>query len=231
VAFRAANASEAKVGRRGVSRRGALLPQVKSEDSPYFEVPEDDWVSTTRGLIEEYPLGVRDLVDTVLESWIQIFHSDIGGFKIGADILPTPQIMGSFLHELIPLNFARQHPEVWRRDASSREKDLVCLTDDKFSTEIKTSSHPRQIFGNRSFAQETLQGGKKSKSGYYLAVNFSKFVVNEDAIVLEQPEIQLVRFGWLDHLDWAGQQAATGQQASLSATVENSQLLTIYSPE
>ncbi|MFN9402025.1 MAG: ScaI family restriction endonuclease, partial [Dolichospermum sp.] len=42
-----------------------------------------------------------------------------------------------------------------------------------FSIEIKTSSSPRNIFGNRSYAQKSTTGKtKKSKSGYYLVINF-----------------------------------------------------------
>ena len=67
------------------------------------------------------------------------------------------------------------------------------------------------------------QGGKKSKSGYYLAINFEKFEETE-----ELPQIRLIRFGWLDHTDWIGQSAASGQQARLPKEVENGKLVVIY---
>ena len=45
---------------------------------------------------------------------------------------------------------------------------------------------------------------------------------------LSKPKILKIRFGWLDHDDWKGQSASTGQQASLSADVENYKLIEIY---
>lgn len=98
---------------------------------------------------------------------------------------------------------------------------MVFIPDDRFSIEIKTSSSPRNIYGNRSYAQ-TGQPPKKSKSGYYLAINFEKFTPG-----IKNPRILLVRFGWLDHEGWIGQSAATGQQARLSPAVERNKLITL----
>jgi len=39
------------------------------------------------------------------------------------------------------------------------------------------------------------------------------------------PEINLVRFGWIDFSDWQGQAAATGQQARLNFDVEKYKIL------
>jgi predicted AAA+ superfamily ATPase len=133
--------------------------------------------------------------------------------KIGIDLFPSPQILGFLLHELIPLELARRYPEIWRRDQNRTEKDLVYIPDNNFSIEIKTSSSSRNTYGNRSYAQTSATGtkSKKSKSGYYLVVNFQKLnpIVQSEKI----PQINLVRFGWLDEVDWQGQVAATGQQA------------------
>lgn len=133
--------------------------------------------------------------------------------------------MGYFLHELIPLELARRYPEIWRREENATEKDLVCLLDDCFSIEIKTSSSNRNTYGNRSYTQLSTTGieGKKNKSGYYLVVNFHKF--NKNVQGSQKPQINLVRFGWLDREDWQGQAAATGQQAKLSPAVERYKLL------
>jgi hypothetical protein len=129
--------------------------------------------------------------------------------------------MGFLLHELIPLELEFRYPKLWRRERLSTEKDLVYIPDEAFSVEIKTSSSKRNIYGNRSYAQV---GGtsKKSKSGYYLAINFEKF-----SSKVTKPEITLVRFGWLDQEDWIGQVAATGQQARLSPIVERNKLLVL----
>lgn len=171
---------------------------------------------------------MREVVTVVTEAWEAIFDSRIGpkGFHIGKHIFPKPQIMAFFLHELIPLEFAAMYPKLWRPERSAGDKDLVYIPDNSFSVEVKTSSHPTQIFGNRSYAQERRETSKKDKSGYYLAINFDKF---DDTS--SKPMLRRIRFGWLDHTDWIGQKAATGQQARLSPEVERAKLLTLYEAE
>ena len=100
---------------------------------------------------------------------------------------------------------------------------MVCLLNETYSFEVKTSSNRSHIFGNRSFAQESTKG-KKAKEGYYLAVNFDGFACGKTP----QPRIRLVRFGWLDSSDWIGQVAETGQQSHLPPEVENGKLLRLY---
>lgn len=191
--------------------------------SPYADLPVEKWKKLTIKLIEEHPLSTEEIVDVVVSSWKSIFDSTMGtkGFKIGKDIFPKPQIMGFLLHELIPLELQARYPEKWRGDKSGAEKDLVYIPDDRYSVEVKTSSNPAHIYGNRSYAQD-FTDKKKTKSGYYLAVNFGKF-----GSVKQRPEITLIRFGWLDAEDWIGQKAATGQQSRLSSEVENNKLLVI----
>jgi hypothetical protein len=130
--------------------------------------------------------------------------------------------MGTFLHELIPLEFSDRYPGVWRREDLVDEKDLVYVPNHLQSVEIKTSSHETQVFGNRSYAQKA-SSSKKSKSGYYLTVNFGKF----DGSKL-RPKIHRICFGWLDDSDWVGQKSQTGQQARLLAETYGSKLLIIY---
>ncbi len=192
--------------------------------SPYHGLSEKKWNSKTVELIAQHPLKTQDIVAVVLDSWRAIFDSKIGthGFRIGVDIFPKPQIMGFFLHELIPLEFAARSPGQWRGDEAAGEKDLVCVSDSRYSVEIKTSSHRSQVFGNRSYAQAPTDS-KKSKSGYYIAVNFDKFT-NANAM----PQIRLIRFGWLDHTDWIGQASDTGQQARINAVSERAKLLTLF---
>jgi hypothetical protein len=188
--------------------------------SPYHGLSVSAWEERTRELISEHPLDTAEIYEVVLKVWADIFSSGIGSkpFRIGQDLFPRPQIMAYFLHELIPLEFARRYAGVWRREETADEKDLVYVPDPKYSIEIKTSSSAKSIFGNRSYAQET-ENPKKSKSGYYLAINFQKFAATQ------QPQIIAVRFGWLDHSDWIGQAAATGQQARLDPDVERYKLL------
>lgn len=192
-------------------------------DSPYIGLPVNEWLRVTQEIVDSHPLSKEEIVDAVLASWQSIFNSRLGtkGFQIGKDIFPKPQIMGFLLHELIPLELAAKHPENWRGDTSASDKDLVYIPDDSFSIEVKTSSDPNHIYGNRSYAQGTTSG-KKSKSGYYLAVNFEKFAGAKN------PSIRLIRFGWLDSNDWIGQKSATGQQSRLPSNVESAKLLQLY---
>lgn len=192
--------------------------------SPYAGRPAGEWLEITKGLIERHPLKSEEIVEVVLESWSSIFNSSMGrhGFKVGVDFRPTPQIMGFFLHEFIPLDLATRYPGIWRGGKTSQEKDIVHIPDDAYSIEVKTSSHKSRIFGNRSYAQEA-SADKKSKSGYYLAVNFGKF--SDDPT---PPKIMSVRFGWLDSTDWIAQTAATGQQARIDPSVEGAKLLAMY---
>ncbi len=195
-----------------------------ADESPYLDVPQDRWREKTEELIARHPLRDEELVEVVLQSWDSIFASRLGthGYRIGTHIFPKPQIMGFLLHELIPLELADRHPKVWRIDKSGRDKDLVHIPDERLSVEIKTSSHPNQIFGNRSYAQPS-PASKKAKAGYYLAVNFQKF--KRDG---PQPKIVGVRFGWLDHSDWIAQKASTGQQARLAGHVYGSKLIQLF---
>lgn len=190
-------------------------------NSPYQNKKPSDWLAITKSLLKKHPLAPEEIKEVVLQSWDDIFLSKIGrrGYKIGKDIYPKPQILGFFLHELIPLEFEKRYLGKWRREISARDKDLIYIPDDNFSIEIKTSSNPNSIFGNRSYAQET-ENGKKGKSGYYLAINFEKCTDT-----CPSPKILKIRFGWLDHEDWLGQKAATGQQSRLSRDVESFKLI------
>jgi hypothetical protein len=193
--------------------------------SPYKNISLNKWIKVTQKLIKDHPLSCEEIVDIVLTSWDSIFVSTMGvkGFKIGLHIFPKPQIMGFLLHELIPLELAARYPEKWRTEKSSGDKDMVYIPNDSYSIELKTSSDPRHIYGNRSYAQASSDE-KKAKSGYYLAVNFEKFIDQK-----KQPKIRLIRFGWIDASDWIGQKAATGQQSRLPPNVEESKLLKLYS--
>lgn len=191
--------------------------------SPYESAEKGEWLDITRKIINEHPLSPDVLVDVTLSSWKDIFQSNIGAnnIRIGKDIFPTPQIMGFFLHELIPLNIKARFPDEWTKDKEASEKDLVYIPELGQSIEIKTSSHKNNIFGNRSYAQPS-PNPKKDKSGFYLTVNFEKFSVTKN------PKIRLIRFGWLDHSDWIAQKAATGQQARLAPETYELKLIEIY---
>lgn len=194
--------------------------------SPYEGKSTADWEEITLELVDNHPLDMEHLKQVVLMSWEQILLTKIGPFQIGVDIFPSPQILGNFLHELIPLNLANQEPELWRREQETSDKDLVYIPDDGYSVEIKTSSNKDKIFGNRSFAQKST-AAKKSKSGYYLAVNFEKFQKGASSRS-PKPKILKIRFGWIDEEDWHGQTAATGQAASLAPEVYAYKFIELY---
>ena len=192
--------------------------------NPYENKNEDEWFDITCNLIKNHPLDMDIMVDTVLETWEDIFNSSFGknDIKIGVDIFPTPQIMGFLLHELIPINLkAKLSSDDWVKDKEVSEKDLVYRPNLDYSVEIKTSSDKKRIFGNRSYAQKS-DNPKKSKTGYFLAVNFEKF--NEST----NPKIRKISYGWLNHEDWRGQKAQTGQQANLPAIIYETKLLEVY---
>ncbi|RKZ37792.1 MAG: ScaI family restriction endonuclease [Gammaproteobacteria bacterium] len=194
------------------------------KSTPYENVSSGQWYKVTESIIMEHPLAEQEIVDIVLSSWDSIFDSSIGKhhFKIGKHIFPKHQIMGFLLHELITLETATRYPSEWRGEKNPDDKYLVYIPDVQFSIEIKTSSNKNKIFGNRSYAQAAASN-KKSKSGYYLAVNFEKFENTR-----KNPIILLIRFGWLEHSDWIGQKSQTGQQARLSIETYGTKFKTLY---
>ena len=197
---------------------------VNQSISPYEGISEEDWKDKTRELIDEHPLSDNETVESVVSAWDAILNTKIGPgeYRIGVDIFPSPQIMAFLLHELIPLELQRRHPGVWRRDRASDEKDVVYVPDDIYSFEIKASSSRNNIYGNRSYAQPSPVI-KKHKAGYYLAVNFEKFDSGAAS-----PRVTKIRMGWLDHTDWIGQRANTGQQARLTLNARNNKLLELF---
>ena len=195
-----------------------------SRRSPYDGLPVERWYEKTQQLVREHPLPPDVLVDAVLHAWDLIHGSVIGGhITIGEDYFPTPQILGDFLHELIPFDLS-QYDSNFRKGITKTEKDITCDYDDHFSIEIKTSSQ-KDIYGNRSYAQKSQRRPRatKDKSGYYLAINFPPVHKSE-----EWEPISQIRFGWLDAEDWQGQASQTGQQASLSRDVLQNKLITLY---
>lgn len=195
--------------------------------SPYQDRLESQWAKITEQLVDEYPLSFDDIIDAVLDAWDGILMTKIAGeLQIGVDFFPSPQIMGNYLHELIPIMLERKFPGIWSRDINKDDKDLVYLPNNYFSTEIKTSSNPNNIYGNASYGQEdSASASSKSKDGYYIGVNFEKF---DQAPEGEMPRIRKIRIGWLDHCDWHSQSASSGQAATISTFVRDNKLLLIY---
>jgi ScaI-like restriction endonuclease len=190
---------------------------------PYPTDPSK-WPKITDRLLKQFPLATNELVEVVLASWEDIFHSRVGArnFQIGRDIYPEPQIMGFLLHELIPLNLACAYPGKWQRCERAAQCDATCIFDDDWSFEIKTSSSRSGIFGNRSYAHVS-EGARKRRGSFFLAVNFAKF---DDRG--KRPEVTLIRLGWLGAKDWVGQKAESGQQAHLTKEAKAYKLRIVY---
>lgn len=192
--------------------------------NPYENIPVDKWKEKTIELVENHPLSKEELVDAVLTSWDKIFNTYIGNeLKFGRDVKPSPQILGNYLHELIPIYFEKKYNGKWQKDKTKMDKDLVCTYNDFFSVEIKTSSSKKDIFGNRSYGIQSEAENTKKKQGFYLAINFEK--CSED---VEKPNVTLIRFGWLEHSDWISQTAQTGQQSRLSKESDSLKFITLY---
>jgi hypothetical protein len=176
----------------------------------------------TRALLAEHPLRAAEVVDVVLDAWRRILTTKIAGeLEIGVDVTPGGQMMGNFLESVMVVDFTQRHPGVWREQQSKPEKDLVYIPDEYFSTEIKTSSDARSVFGNRSYAQPSLPG-TKDRDGYYITVNFEKFSERNP------PRIRSIKMGWLNHADWVPQLSPRGQQAHIELNARRGKLLEIY---
>ena len=191
-------------------------------ESPYKGSNIGDWESITREILEAHPINTEEFVQIALSSWNKIFKTKIGGeLQIGVDVFPTPQILGNYLHLLIAAALEKAHPTIWRREWDKNDKDVVCLTNNDYSFEIKTSSQNR-IFGNRSYGQAENTSGK-SKSGFYAAILFEKCTPQHP-----QPTIKCIKFGWIDHTDWKAQAAATGQNSTLDPHAWKLKLKELY---
>ena len=193
--------------------------------SPYDEHNIQEWDAITNEIIEKYPISEDDIVDSVKEAWYKTKQTKIGGeLQIGIDVFPEPQVMGQFLHELIPVTLASKFPSYFRKGKIKSEKDVVYTLDDELSIEIKTSSDNTNLYGNRSYGQKNSQNNSgKKKEGYYIGVNFEKYTdENHD------PQIKKIRFGWIDHEDWVPQKKETGQQAKLTKEARDHKLKLIY---
>lgn len=193
-------------------------------NSPYKDKDVQEWQNITNNLISEHPLDEKEIVSMVLKSWNDIFNSNIGSFYIGKEIFPTPQIMSFLLHELVAHYLSVKYKGIYKVGTLKDEKDIHHIKDQTLSVEIKASSHDSQIFGNRSYAQPDSGKGQKTKNGYYIAINFEKFLDGNPRL----PEIMVIRFGYLEHTDWVAQKAATGQKARLKPDVYKYKLKVLF---
>ena len=192
--------------------------------SPYSDCPENEWQNITEELVNKFPLLREEIVRVVMESWSDLYNSSFGQGKliVGQDIFLPAQATGVILEKLISCRLAKQYPGIWSGGSKKNHKDVVNITDGKFSFEIKTSSHPTGVYGNRSTGNRSDKS-QKIRTGYYLVVNY--LLPTEDT---PDKKIRTIRFGWIDDDDWTGQSAASGQQASIGAKLAKLKLVTLY---
>ena len=170
-------------------------------------------------LIEEHPLQPRQVKNLILSSFEKLLQTKIGppenNIKVFKDVDLSNQVEGDFLETITAQELEKTGK--WRHGKES-EKDFIYKLEPFFSTELKTSGQKggKKIFGNRSYAQKVEEeNAKKSKTGYYITVNFYKDM------------LYLIRFGWLDFNDWEGQDAESGQAATLKDHAYEHKLKTI----
>jgi len=163
------------------------------------------------GLINDHPLTIEQIVEVCFRSWNSLMSSSISeaDLRFDRDIFVDGRVIGNLLHFLVPYHLS-QVSEGWRQEQAKIDKDVVYIPDVRYSFEMKgTTQGGNAVYGNRSYAQESIDPDKPDISGYFLALNYTK--MNEDNP--GNSTIARIRFGWLDKSDWTGQAQPTGQQA------------------
>ncbi|WP_107668267.1 ScaI family restriction endonuclease [Cyanothece sp. BG0011] len=192
--------------------------------SPYSDRPEKEWLHITQQLVDKFPLSKDDLINLVESAWEELFSSSFGNsqLKIGQDIFLPAQATGMILEKLIAVILTNTYSE-WRGGKAKQEKDIICINNDRYSFEIKTSSSKNGLYGNRSTGHRSSDR-TKYRTGYYLVINY-KLPKEEDL----SRQLWKIRFGWIDDEDWLGQNKPTGQQASIGAKLARLKLITLKS--
>jgi hypothetical protein len=192
--------------------------------SPYANKIPGDWSAVTQGLVAEFPLDTRTLVEVVKGAWHDLYSSQIGKAQlmIGRDVFLPAQATGVILERLIAHELKRRDAR-WQSGVAKADKDVTFKDNPRYCFEIKTSSSKSGLYGNRSTGHRA-EGRQKYRTGYYLVVNY-KLPTPDDGTKW----IWRIRFGWIDDEDWTGQAQPTGQQASVSREVARGKLITLFS--
>lgn len=178
------------------------------------------WPAARDRLIDEHPLDLDEIREIVLTVCRDLDTEVTHGVSI-FDTTMSSSVAGQIIEQAIA-NHLQESDSVWR-PGEDPEKDVVHTEKPGYSFEIKVSGQiGDQIYGNRSYAISD-DGGRKSKSGYYLTVNMH--LSEKDLAPSHNPF--LIRFGWVDHDDWQAQSADTGQAAKLPDQVYEEKLRVI----
>jgi hypothetical protein len=192
--------------------------------SPYAGKPESSWLGITQQVVNSHPLKSAELLDAATTAWATLWQTTVGTGSLSvklSDLKVPATIVGYFFEILLARELERRAPTMWRGNLSKEDKDLVYVPDPAFSIEIKTSGQAGfKVYGNRSYGQKSGSDlpPKKEKSGYYITVNFFN------------QTLTLIRFGWIDAVDWDPQEAPTGQMAGLKQAVYDNKLIPIPGP-
>nr|WP_299038637.1 ScaI family restriction endonuclease [uncultured Psychrobacter sp.] len=186
--------------------------------SPYANQPKENWKNITQRLVNEYPISTQEILEIATLAWNNIWNTSIGGHISINEVGLTASNIGNFFQQLYIHELVLRHPNQWREQSNKSDKDIVYISNNYFSTEMKTSGQAGYyLYGNRSTSQEVSQRATsgKDKSGYYITLNFHGQAMTR------------LRIGWIDENDWLGQSSQTGQSATLSSEVYEHKLIDI----
>lgn len=194
-------------------RRGESRPRAAAVVTTHEARIVEDCISQRRydDAVRMHPLfdDMRDFVVCAMHRVAMIRMHD--GTSL-TDVIPGLRgNMGSmigtlFEHSLLQV-IREQYDDEYRAQKKRSDCDILSTDDRIFNFEIKTTTSPREIYGNRIVSQA------KASGSFLLAVNYSKLTL----------DVTRVRFGWVDPTCWAGQ-AGNGQQARLTAVARDTRL-------
>lgn len=192
---------------------GSFSDQLRNHQQPDIR----HWSAARDRLIEEHPLTLEDIREVVLKVCRNLDTDVTHGVNI-FDTTMSSSVAGQIIEQAIAKSLKSQS-DVWR-PGEDPEKDVIHTEKEAYSFEVKVSGQiGDQIYGNRSYAISD-DGGRKSKSGYYLTVNLH---LSEKNLAPSHNPF-LIRFGWVDHDDWQAQSSNTGQAAKLPDEVYKKKL-------
>ena len=126
--------------------------------SPYEGLAEKDWRAKTNELINRHPLDIETIKQVALRSWQILWSTTIGENELSIKLfeLDVPaSVVGYFFEKLFAKQLETQQPLCWRGGKNKNDKDVVYISDDSYSIEIKSSGQiGTKVFANRSYAQQ-----------------------------------------------------------------------------
>lgn len=185
-------------------------------ESPYKDKDKSEWLEITNQLVEEYPLSKEEILDISIICWNKLWTTKVAGIIDLNDVELPATVVGYFFQKLFAHELQSRFNGEWSGEQEKAHKDLVYISNEKYSTEMKSSGQlGYKVFGNRSYCQKS-DIPSKAKAGYYITINFFDKTLN------------LVSIGWIDKEDWKCQKAESGQAATLSKDTYTYKLIPLY---